>query len=401
MSTESKVQRVKPLTIRDVRRRWMMAYGTGDTALAAQEIVTTSDQRRLFRGDGTLLSGGVDHGSVATEAALATIYLLPSCTRGVWPNDTAFVAASGCEYRCISGSNATAVWRAVGGGSTIPSIAGLPEALDGKAALDGPAFTGAPTAPTPAAADNSTRLATTAFVTAAVAAAGGGGGGSSWAEVADADVPATEIEFPVAWSANGDANGLLYLLATDLGASEWTNPHNSGAVVVTRSSGWSGSTYQLVDRSTSGQEFFSANALGGWFAVDLLSAVVITDYSLKSDSETGYKPRNWTLQGSNNVESNTTAGIEAATWVDLDVRTNDSTIQTGASTWGHFVIPGTPAAYRWFRVILTGVESSGSYYLAVVEFELYCGTYTQLTARVRPSGSRCWLTDGEYYVPAW
>ena len=214
-------------------------------------------------------------------------------------------------------------------------------------------------------------------------------------------MPATEIEFRCAWASNGDANGLLYLLATNFGAAAWTNPHNSGAVVVTRSAGWSGYTYQLVDRSTSGQEFFSDNALGGWFAVDLQSAVVLTDYSLKSDSETGYKPRNWKLQGSNDVQANTTAGIEAATWVDLDVRTSDSTIPTGASTWGHFVLSGTPAAYRWYRVILTGVESSGSYYLAVVEFELYCGTYTQLTARVRPSGSRCWLTDGEYYVPAW
>lgn len=42
------------------------------------------------------------------------------------------------------------------------------------ARLASPAFTGAPTAPTPTAGDNSTKLATTAFVTAAVAAGGGG-----------------------------------------------------------------------------------------------------------------------------------------------------------------------------------------------------------------------------------
>lgn len=107
----TKIQRVKPLTIRDARRRWMMAYGTDEQSLAGQEIVTTSDQKRLWRGDGTMLSGGVDHGTVATEAALATIYLLPSCTRGVWPGDTAWVTSAGCEYRCISGSNAAATWR--------------------------------------------------------------------------------------------------------------------------------------------------------------------------------------------------------------------------------------------------------------------------------------------------
>ena len=126
------IQRVKPLTIRDVERRWMMAYGTGDTALAAQEIITTSDQKRLWRGDGTLLSGGVDHDTVATVADLSTLYLLPSCTRGVWPGDTAWVTAAGCEYRCVSGANATAVWRAVGAGTgaagtaTFSGISGAP-----------------------------------------------------------------------------------------------------------------------------------------------------------------------------------------------------------------------------------------------------------------------------------
>lgn len=45
------------------------------------------------------------------------------------------------------------------------------------APLASPALTGNPTAPTQAAGNNSTRLATTAFVTAAVAAGGGGGGG--------------------------------------------------------------------------------------------------------------------------------------------------------------------------------------------------------------------------------
>lgn len=43
-------------------------------------------------------------------------------------------------------------------------------ALNGKAALDSPALTGTPTAPTPPAGTNTAQLATTAFVTAAVAA---------------------------------------------------------------------------------------------------------------------------------------------------------------------------------------------------------------------------------------
>ena len=47
-----------------------------------------------------------------------------------------------------------------------------------KAPLASPVLTGTPTAPTPATADNSTKIATTAFVQAVVADLGGGGRGS-------------------------------------------------------------------------------------------------------------------------------------------------------------------------------------------------------------------------------
>lgn len=108
------IQRIKPFTTTETRRRWMVQYGTGAQSIGEQELVTTSDQLRLFRRNTYL--GAVDHGSVDTVSALSSLYLLPSCTRGVWPDDTCWVTSQGCEYRCISGSDATAVWRAVGAG---------------------------------------------------------------------------------------------------------------------------------------------------------------------------------------------------------------------------------------------------------------------------------------------
>lgn len=54
-------------------------------------------------------------------------------------------------------------------------------ALDLKAPLASPAFTGNPTAPTPTAGDNDTSIATTAFVTAAVAA--GPSANPTWAQI--------------------------------------------------------------------------------------------------------------------------------------------------------------------------------------------------------------------------
>lgn len=55
-------------------------------------------------------------------------------------------------------------------GHAIADVTGLQTALDAKAALASPEFTGNPTAPTQTAGNNSTRIATTAFVTAAVSA---------------------------------------------------------------------------------------------------------------------------------------------------------------------------------------------------------------------------------------
>lgn len=56
-------------------------------------------------------------------------------------------------------------------GALSDAVSALSSALGGKAAIASPALTGAPTAPTPAAGDNDTSIATTAFVQTALAAA--------------------------------------------------------------------------------------------------------------------------------------------------------------------------------------------------------------------------------------
>ncbi|WP_412506675.1 head decoration protein [Roseovarius sp. SYSU LYC5161] len=57
-----------------------------------------------------------------------------------------------------------------GHGHDIADVTGLQTALNGKAPLASPSFSGAPTAPTPAGNDNSTKLATTEFVQNEIAA---------------------------------------------------------------------------------------------------------------------------------------------------------------------------------------------------------------------------------------
>ena len=77
-----------------------------------------------------------------------------------------------------TGSTGTPAYVAITAGDlpNLPEsqITNLTTDLAAKAPLSSPTFTGTPAAPTPTAGDNTTKLATTAFVQAAVSAAGGG-----------------------------------------------------------------------------------------------------------------------------------------------------------------------------------------------------------------------------------
>lgn len=72
----------------------------------------------------------------------------------------------------------TATYSVVGHTHVMANITDLQAAMDAKAPLASPAFTGTPTAPTPATADSSTKIATTAYVKANIAGISGGGGGT-------------------------------------------------------------------------------------------------------------------------------------------------------------------------------------------------------------------------------
>jgi hypothetical protein len=97
----------------------------GQVTILPHELIRTTDGRVYHWTTSALeiVSAPVHHGTVADVAALDGIYLLPSCTRGVHPGDTAFVTAAGCEYRVTSGVNSTASWASC---ASIPAIPTTP-----------------------------------------------------------------------------------------------------------------------------------------------------------------------------------------------------------------------------------------------------------------------------------
>lgn len=86
------------------------------------------------------------------------------------PADNEVLAWDTATSKFINQTAAEAGLAATGHGHAIGDVTGLQTALDGKAPLASPALTGTPTAPTQTAGNNTTRLATTAFVQAALSA---------------------------------------------------------------------------------------------------------------------------------------------------------------------------------------------------------------------------------------
>lgn len=84
----------------------------------------------------------------------------------VWGGITGTLSSQTDLQTALNGKQAAGSYAAAVHGHVIGDTTGLQTALDGKAPLADPVFTGNPTAPTPATADNDTSIATTAFVKA-------------------------------------------------------------------------------------------------------------------------------------------------------------------------------------------------------------------------------------------
>lgn len=179
------------------------------------------------------------------------------------------------------------------------------------------------------------------------------------------------------FSAHGDVQGVFYWLGTFYGYHAWVNPQTLQVLNVVTSSVWSGSITLLSDRVANAL-LYSSTTAGQWVAFDLGEGKTLKPsyYTLRHDGETGYYLRRWKLQGSNNATANTVAALAAATWIDLDERLNDTTINS-PDAWGGWVVAPVPeVGYRWLRVLMTGVNSSNDNYLLLGEVEFY-GTLTR------------------------
>lgn len=163
-----------------IKRRAVAGGAGAPASLKAAEIAYNEFSNIIYYGFGDNGSGvatsviGIGGEGLFAKLNAPTFTGVPAAPTATPGTNTTQLATTAFVAAAIAGVAAPA-WTSITGKPSlfptdIANVSGLQSALDLKAPLAGPAFTGVPTAPTPSGGDNSTKLATTAFVIAQITA---------------------------------------------------------------------------------------------------------------------------------------------------------------------------------------------------------------------------------------
>ena len=173
---------------------------------------------------------------------------------------------------------------------------------------------------------------------------------------------ATDFRFVSAF----DTNGILHHIGTRGGTAAYRNPHELGEVVSSGSSFGNGgpSAKRFVEHKHESRTFnFTCNAPQSWLAVDLGEgrSLVVDHYCLRSDLNNRHKLRNWELQGS----------LNGQTWQTLRAHQGDESLASQSMSTAAWPVNAGAQAFRHFRILQTGANSSGNHFLKCTGIELY------------------------------
>jgi hypothetical protein len=177
-----------------------------------------------------------------------------------------------------------------------------------------------------------------------------------------------------------DNNGALFFIGSRGGDCAYTNPHESGEVVARISSVQPrpnedsrtimrtrhGSVERFVMHSLVGvlvTRNFTKDEPMQWMSIDLgEERLLVPDhYCLRHGRGTSmFRLRNWRLEGSN----------DGTSWVSLKEHVNDHSLPVQAYGVAEWPLDGQEA-YRYFRVLQTGLNSHGSHRMYCAGLELY------------------------------
>jgi len=162
-----------------------------------------------------------------------------------------------------------------------------------------------------------------------------------------------------------DEHGLFYYIGTNGGREEWSNPGIRGRARVTCSSQEKGNVVDVIGRAPT--ECWTMDVPASWIMINLGStrSLVPNYYTLRHGGNSKADClRNWTLQGSN----------DAKNWVLLNRHSSDCSLNGNFATCS-WPISNCTQAYRYFRVLQTGRNSSNHNFLSLSGIEFYGDLY--------------------------
>jgi len=159
-----------------------------------------------------------------------------------------------------------------------------------------------------------------------------------------------------------DTNGLLHAIGTLLGTKTWSNPGESGQVVVTSSvlQQESVASTAIVGRQV--VHCVSQPYTHSWFIIDLVDKYLIpSHYTLRHFDFPMSALRSWRLEGS----------VDSLKWEILTTQANDCFLNARGSTHTWQLNGTNKTRFRLFRFVQTGKNSSNTDHFALSGVEFY------------------------------
>jgi len=173
-----------------------------------------------------------------------------------------------------------------------------------------------------------------------------------------------------------DENGIFHFLGTIGGAQAWANPADAGFIKITTSGLMVDSTPASTAVGKEVVRCVTKPLRNSWYCFDLVDfSIEPTAYTIRHYSSWDTEClRNWVLEGSN----------DGVTWDPLMSHQNDASLNKKGQphTWK---IDANHARFRMFRILQTGRNSNGNYYLACSGFEIYGKLFADVPDHNAPS----------------
>ena len=183
----------------------------------------------------------------------------------------------------------------------------------------------------------------------------------------DDDV-STKVQSVYKYESDFDVNGIIYAIGTEYGEHQWQNPSEKGLIEIktaTMMGRLSKPKDYLIGRESGIDCIVGVKDSDNWFSIDFKTvSIKPSNYTLRHITGPNNKNhlRNWVLEGSNDGNN----------WECLSEHKDDESLNENDATFTWKMEHNNiDTFYQYFRLRMTGPDSSGQWYLCCSGFEIY------------------------------